>query len=318
MFNIAVIEITNRCNALCRYCYENNQSIEKKDLDINQFTLFIEKKISKDCVLSGGEPFLHPYWPDFVKVLRDHANHVHFISNGSKIHQIIEHQIRLDSLTVSLDSFSSEWSWLRSETPIYTKTDVICLVKSRLVKEIYLQLILSKVNVDKNNIFDILSFCDKYELGLKIKVMDSYCFNQTQNYCLSLDEILAAKLLIKQRMRHMGYSFPIDMPPDGNNDFCSCAILQGLPNLRVRSDGAVFACEKADDAILMLGDIAQSRVAYSTALAGVRLKLKARMINLAKTLCNACVHNQSCNKGCPVIVNLETNEKCVKGRGQHA
>jgi len=87
--------LTDFCNYKCNYCvpelYNGNYSIKKKDQtpsneDINKFIKKIkETGDGKDIYfsLSGGEPTLHPMFPEILKLLREFSN-VEIITNGSR------------------------------------------------------------------------------------------------------------------------------------------------------------------------------------------------------------------------------------------
>ncbi|MBQ8188162.1 MAG: radical SAM protein [Lachnospiraceae bacterium] len=319
MFNIVVIEITDRCNLHCKYCYENPRKSCNTDMEVKRFKKFIENPQVdfNECVLSGGEPLLHPQWREFVNILRQNNMKVNFISNGSQIKEIIQCSIKIDSITISIDSFDECYCKMRSPKPVCKKEDIIALIRSGLVEQLNLQVILSRVNANKDNMSDIIDFCRQYKVGLKIKIMDDYIHNGTSDdalkeseYTVFLQEV--AKLISEED------SFFIELPEYGTNQFCSCAILQEKSNLRICSDGRMFACEKANDNDMLIGSMEKDREQISKRYNEVRLLLIARMIKLSKTFCSMCVYNNECNKGCPVVLKLlKENPKCQKGRMQN-
>lgn len=101
------------------------------------------------------------------------------------IHDVILKQRKFKSMTISIDSFNSQWNQLRSPKILCTKNDISRLVKSRLVDDIYIQVILSRFNSVVENIVDILEFCRFNSIGIKFKLMDDYKYNNTLQYLLS-------------------------------------------------------------------------------------------------------------------------------------
>ena len=108
------------------------------------------------------------------------------------------------------------------------------------------------------------------------------------------------------------------MPPENGNIFCNCSILNGSPNLRIKSDGSVFACEKANDSFFSLGSLNQSHDDYYNRMKVLRAKLTARIIRMSTEECGNCIYNYTCNKGCPIfLTSVNNNPYCVEGRVQH-
>jgi radical SAM protein with 4Fe4S-binding SPASM domain len=84
------IRITSRCNLKCRYCsYSDfaNRENEQADMSHAVFRRIIESAkelMPAEIHISGGEPFLHPAWEDFVSEARD-LFYVSMVSNGTII-----------------------------------------------------------------------------------------------------------------------------------------------------------------------------------------------------------------------------------------
>jgi len=104
----ATIDITNRCNQYCLYCYAEANKF-KIDMDGNKWIAILEtlyKKGLRSVVISGGEPLLHP---NFWKILDFCCEH--FITevntNGQLIRQTEAQKLanyNLKAIQISIDS----------------------------------------------------------------------------------------------------------------------------------------------------------------------------------------------------------------------
>ena len=71
---LLVIEITDRCNLNCKYCYDRfgYNKRENCDISLEDFSLIVEeaKDIGIfDINLSGGEPFIHKDILKFIEMV---------------------------------------------------------------------------------------------------------------------------------------------------------------------------------------------------------------------------------------------------------
>ena len=319
MFNIVIFEITNKCNFNCKYCYENGKK-NNIDLNILLFENFIKnnRSLFKSCILSGGEPFVNIHWNDYAGILEKYNLDINIITNGSMIKEVINKNIRINTLIISIDSFSESYNQLRSSNILCNKEDIIILKNTNLVSNIYLQIILNSYSSNINNIRDIINFCKENSIGLKFKLMDNYFFNSTSNYNLTLEQYIDVKKIIDDSYDKKNVFNIVDFPNFDNNIFSSCSILSELPSIRIRSDGVLFPCEKMNDESMAIGHIADNMNCIEYKLNKVRKKLKYRMINLSNGYCKKCSYNNNCNKGCPVLMNFDKlHPRCLKGRGSN-
>lgn len=104
-FESLFIDITNRCNMSCNFCYNPNRS--QADMSLEYF-----KKICSDLPfpvamkIGGGEPTLHPQLPDFIRTAHRHRHTVYIASNGLRyadrdFMQSLK-QLRKEGITFSL------------------------------------------------------------------------------------------------------------------------------------------------------------------------------------------------------------------------
>jgi MoaA/NifB/PqqE/SkfB family radical SAM enzyme len=107
------IEITNRCNLRCRYCYAEVNSSKLK-LSLKDWASILERMIAhglRAVLFSGGEPFLYEQFLDLVEWCADRLI-VEINTNGSYINpEVASHLgcLNLKGIHVSVDSHTREY-----------------------------------------------------------------------------------------------------------------------------------------------------------------------------------------------------------------
>ncbi len=108
-----VLVVTRRCNLKCATCLKGASAAEDLDPDLLD-PLFAEaKKIGFDAVsLSGGEPVLHPRFPELLAKIAAHGLNFGLVTNGLEYKKYLEllapHKDRVSFVAVSLDSHVRE------------------------------------------------------------------------------------------------------------------------------------------------------------------------------------------------------------------
>lgn len=314
MFNIAVFEITNVCNLDCSYCYENDKKKVRSLISPGNFAYFLAHHagLYREVVLSGGEPFLHPSWIEFAAILREYGMKVNFITNGTGIKKIMENRIKVDGLVISLDSFSETFNLLRNSRVICSKEDILGLKGSGLVKDISLQIILNKLSANKENLNDILRFCELNKVGLKVKLMDTYKFNKTDSYMLDPDEVSQVRKYLSEQVKTRNIDMDISIPSIYGNAYNKCTLIRKCGNLRIRSDGKIFPCEKMNDNEYEVGVLSDSSEQIFANFKKVQTKLLVRIMKLSKNTCRECTQNVICEKGCPALCKTDDHIRICK------
>lgn len=117
-FNYIAINLTNRCNTFCKYCFQNSVAKDKDYLDYQFVTKMLDytrdKADGKRILhLTGGEPTLNP---DFFGILEYAIKHQYVVriqSNGLSWLDYPEEKMRLlkepkVSIKISLDGWNKE------------------------------------------------------------------------------------------------------------------------------------------------------------------------------------------------------------------
>jgi len=100
MIPVLDINITNKCNYACKYCY--TPTFNSDDVNINTFKKFLDlaKALdSKYIELCGGEPLLHPNLKELVKLAKEKGFGLILRTNGIFLSQ-------------NIDLISENFSWV--------------------------------------------------------------------------------------------------------------------------------------------------------------------------------------------------------------
>lgn len=248
MINKVFFDITNRCNAQCKYCFTNsttNNSLESLELPDNRIYTLIDELNGlgiKELSIGGGEPFLRDI-PKIVKYAKNKIN-LSVTTNGTILtDEIIDCLKQSDiKITISLDSINSEIS-----KSVRTGIDVDKVVNNikRLIqiKEIYPKLSIrttvSKYNINCLNEF--LDFCTKNNI-VKWKINAVNEFGRAKNsdlvpdfsqFMIKLDEIID-----KMKDSKTQVILPIEKYLGKENRNCTL----GNNSIYIDSFGNVYPC----------------------------------------------------------------------------
>jgi MoaA/NifB/PqqE/SkfB family radical SAM enzyme len=117
------INITNRCDMNCLFCWVHSPTLKerapdkwlKQDIDFDFLKKVVDEMVSvgtKEILFSGiGEPFLHPQIMDMVKYVKNKGLSLEIVTSGasftkSKINELLK--LGVDWLTLSLSASTPE------------------------------------------------------------------------------------------------------------------------------------------------------------------------------------------------------------------
>jgi len=88
--DIAWLHLTNKCNLNCSWCYVYNKIGHKTAVDISQPLYNLSLQLLKDLhikelVFIGGEPTLHPNFPQFIYAAKQKGFKSYVVTNGVKL-----------------------------------------------------------------------------------------------------------------------------------------------------------------------------------------------------------------------------------------
>jgi len=98
------LQITNRCNLHCRHCYIGNGlnqdlTIETIEMALEEF----EQMQGLRLLLSGGEPFMHPFFWQINDILERYEFRSVLLSNGTFIDRDVAKRLRVHEVQLSID-----------------------------------------------------------------------------------------------------------------------------------------------------------------------------------------------------------------------
>lgn len=103
---IAVVVVNNHCNWNCTYCFGDYPSRRDTDYTTDELKFIIEslyKMGARYVNLHGGETLLRNDMGEVTNFAKNLGMYVCVITNGSLLHQKLDHVRNVDNLTISLD-----------------------------------------------------------------------------------------------------------------------------------------------------------------------------------------------------------------------
>jgi MoaA/NifB/PqqE/SkfB family radical SAM enzyme len=126
--------LTHRCNLQCKMCGQwGREGVSKRqsaqyiqaELSLNELQLIIDDTASfkPNITLFGGEPLLHPGFPEIIKYIKQKGIHCLVVSNGFLLEELAEGIVDsgLDELNVSLDGNSALHDQIRGMPGLFDK-----------------------------------------------------------------------------------------------------------------------------------------------------------------------------------------------------
>ncbi|BAK48450.1 hypothetical protein CXIVA_24830 [Clostridium sp. SY8519] len=167
-------ELTSRCNAFCRHCYNNSgaENIVKDEMTSKEWIRFSNYLVEHggifECIISGGEPLL--IGNDIFKImdiLHDDGTIFTFLTNGflldtEKIHKLEKYKYHW--LQISIDGLREEYhDWFRNCKGSWKKA----VEAAKKVSESNIPLKIAHC-VTPTNINEIGAMCDfAFSIGAK-------------------------------------------------------------------------------------------------------------------------------------------------------
>ena len=206
------IDLTNRCNLNCIYCYNRTNLLakNKKELSDTEWKLVVSNIISRLSPLfitfSGGEPFLRSELLfSLSRKLKKAKIYVHINTNGLLIDKIIARELKkigIDQLNINIDSFKNQ-DFLRGGSNLILRLEDSL---KNLKKYFYAQRISISCVVNKLNYREILKIAEFVKEGgfKEIHLLDMIpCVPADKKFLLSKKEWLDFFKLCK-KIKKMG------------------------------------------------------------------------------------------------------------------
>jgi radical SAM protein with 4Fe4S-binding SPASM domain len=163
----AAINVTNRCNLKCKYCFQNINTKRSQEATFEEIISILNQLDSlevQDILLEGGEIFAAPFIEKLLRKLNDYKMKFHMITNGTLLTPKLVDMIAQTNLSVgvSLDGSTPELNSQRGGEEIYSK--VLSAIEMLVSRGINTAI---NCTVTKNNVDSIEQLI---ELGNKLNV----------------------------------------------------------------------------------------------------------------------------------------------------
>lgn len=162
------IEITSRCNERCIHCYIPHEN-KTCDIDHNLFDNILQQCYNMHALhitISGGEPFLHKNFCDFLKKCREYNFSVNILSNLTLLNCDIIHEMKLNSLlSVQTSLYAMDSDIHDNITKMKgsfekTKNSILKLIEN----DIPLQISCPIMEQNKNHYMEVIDWAKKYNV----------------------------------------------------------------------------------------------------------------------------------------------------------
>ena len=131
------INITNRCNNQCSYCFQDNSG-SKKDMPVELLEkIFLELddiKVNK-VILSGGEASLHPQFDTILSILKKYKFTIGLFTNGLLSDEVIKliNESNISSIYLSLDGTNDNYNRSRGRAKVYIIEENLRKIKKKII-----------------------------------------------------------------------------------------------------------------------------------------------------------------------------------------
>ena len=117
------IELTNRCNLNCEYCYNSSSPFQNTFIPKDKLECIIKmfKGKTKEIQLIGGEPLLYPDIDEIISAFTEHFN-VSLTTNGVNINKLsIDTIKKLDSIIISIYGYNHDSFALFTKNNVFNR-----------------------------------------------------------------------------------------------------------------------------------------------------------------------------------------------------
>jgi len=323
------IDITDRCNLRCRYCYFFTSPADVKDLSAAEWQKFFEElnrcAVTEVC-LAGGEPFIREDLQEILAGIVRNRMRFNLLSNGTLITDGITDfiastgrcnyvQVSIDgSIPITHDSFRGQGSFARAVEGIR------CLQRHKVPVAV-------RVTIHRQNVHDLENIAALLleEIGLPAFSTNSagymgLCQKNTEQVQLTTEERHLAMTTLLRLIRKYGNRISAAAGPlaeaqgwlemdqarrEGKESLPGRGYLVGcgctFSKIAVRADGVIVPCNMLSH--IELGRINQDSLAdiwqNHPALWKIR---ERRAIPLSRfDFCRGCPYLNFCTGNCPAL-----------------
>lgn len=294
--NTIYLEITNKCNLSCSYCF-NSSSISSQDffgLSKLKSLLIQMKEVNINyIIISGGEPLLHPHFLEIIKLIFDYDIKTTLITNGTLLNEevvnvLIECNVKVK---ISVDSSKNSYSKNTNSLPFHLLT--------RLSDRLSFSTVILNQNIDDLlSLVEFSTHCGGLGIEINIAKLSTEDDNTNEIYnqfSEKLKAIILYKLSNNIDINGQHISVPIkNYLYLGGICVLDCSIYK---QIRIDTKGNVFPCPFFTEKKFALGNINYSSLPIILSV-NAKTSQYHKLVNDKHAYCDACKIVDFCKGGC--------------------
>ncbi|MBQ8188164.1 MAG: radical SAM protein [Lachnospiraceae bacterium] len=318
------VEVTQKCNSHCRYCFSESSPLTCKEIpfaklvDVIEQYLTLENKLVYDAlenkrlksqlVITGGEFFLHSQWKKLLEYLTDRSIEFDTATNGILLNDdMIEFlgKTSVNDFQISLDGLKKEENALRN--PLYLETiidNIKKVAESPLRERTTIKATVTKYNI--NAVSGLVQFCEENGLRLifgYVQVLGRAAHHH--EYILSADEIKEFNINIVE-------NYPkIVLPLMFSHAPCPLDVEEEPLAFRIAANGDIFPCASFHEDFFVIGNIydcSLQEAINSEKFKKIQAWVKERKNRMISDKCVNCYVADFCQGSCPAASYYEMGD----------
>lgn len=295
MLKTIIWELTRRCNLKCLHCSNDAGKPIADELNLEEIEkLFQQIKLLniKELRIYGGEPMLHPYFFDVIKMARHYNLPISLYTNATLLNTNNLNIIKnagINKLYLSLDGSSAKThDYLRQKAGNFK----ITLQKIELLKKydfsIIINFTISKINKKElQSTFLLLKKIGIVLIQPNVVMKVGRAKNNWNKLVLTIEEMKQIMSKIKKiKKKLLGREIP--------RRTCDA----GVETIYISANGEVYPCALLIERKFCAGNIKNQLLKEVIANTKNEFFKKIRTINLNKEFCPTCNLRNSCMGGC--------------------
>lgn len=312
--NNCFIEITNKCNLLCKHCFNSSGSIKNEEIALKTLEDIIDKIIDKGVdviTITGGEVQLYSKLNSLIHFIDKHKQQrFHFVTNGTIMNEDFIKFINNNEniwIGISLDGATAETHDAIRGNGSFEKT-------LEFIERLQTKRCILKFTANKLNMGDVPQFIDfaikkffKPEIGCVIDLGRAH--QNWESIGLSTSDALSLNRIIEDKAKE--YQLDTNELNIGMIHKCKLSCdYPGLFAISIKINGEVMPCGCLQNKIFSIGNIYTDSLNKILHISNKRIALVKKMIDTRKALfqenyCKNCIAFSSriCSKdgGCPAM-----------------
>ena len=297
------VEITDKCNFNCIYCYNDSTAKKLNSLSIEAYKDFIEivKEYGLERItLSGGEPTLHPKLAEILNINHVFGLEQRLITNGTRITENLLNEMVSKDLTFQLtidghDEASNDL--MRGKNAYAITTNAIKM----FIANGFSDRITVRCNLHFGNYEHMYTIVTQLkEMGIR-KVGFALISNLGRATDIEIIDVVKHARIIKAIEDNVAtISRDIGIIPDFSAEPTMACPYESPGNsltLRIDSQGNIYPCQIINDSRFSLGNIhLTSAISLKNNISDFSAYVLSRQSKISK--CRRCVYKAVCHGGC--------------------